>query len=115
MKSVSIAARLDSYHLGQSPATADYLTRIGMEFSSGFEEHILHIEFREIPRIITQCEDFALHSTGQAMEWTIDRITKEGIHLYYVHEKPVFDGFVFIPMNNVLCIHTIDEGDLKQE
>ncbi|RYZ88214.1 MAG: hypothetical protein EOP06_11375 [Proteobacteria bacterium] len=92
-----------------SENSKEFLTTQHITFGSPKEptdlgEVTFHIEVRDVPTIIGQIE---------ATYWTIHNISKEGFCLYFAHPT-ASDGYVFIPMSNVLTFHTIAEDQVKE-
>lgn len=82
---------------------------IGFSLSNQFlNEQLLMIEVKDYPEIISQLEDFRYFSRGDQKEWWFQDVTKQGITIYVVHRN-AGDGYIFIPFNNVIAIHIIEE------
>ncbi len=98
---------------------AAYLESVGIYFpSNGRDEPVamFHIEVKELPEVIS-----TLHYSGYPseklesdIEWMLHRFTEKGVSLVFYAfnvRKPeqIYERFVFIPVENIIAIHTIDD------
>lgn len=81
----------------------------GMEHYCGFEKIQFLIEVCEKPLIFTRLEEAGYFSENDNHVWNLTNITDKGLTIYLCH-KVAGDGYVFIPMSNILSIHTVTEN-----
>ncbi len=86
-----------------------YLRSQGMTFDGGIEEHGFYIEVKHQPEILTRLEAAGYLDQDKDRAWHIMSITERGISLYLCHIE-AGDSYVFIPQENIICIHTVDNG-----
>gem|GEM_PF-3932934 len=87
--------------------TCDDLNEHGYNFS---KEYIYEIEIEEKPSIIETLKMCGYFKKEKILN--ISKICELGITFYLV-EQYMVDGFLFIPMSNVVAIHTINKNNLK--
>lgn len=84
----------------------------GMTYHFGLEKQIFLIELREKPSILTRLEAAGYFSRDNKRVWEMLSITDNGLTIYLANRE-AGDGYVFIPLNNVLAIHTVNENWLN--
>lgn len=87
--------------------TTEYLKQLGMTFDNGIEKNLFHIELKELPEILFQLDQRGYFEIPSKEAWDIIKISVEGVVLYIVEEYG--DGYVFLPKENIVSIHTIKE------
>lgn len=86
--------------------TMDYLRLLGLPSASNEVDSLLfHVEIRETPKILLKLEQ--KDYVKAANEWHILRISSEGIVFYVA--SPHGDGYIFVPRENIVSVHTIDQ------
>lgn len=87
--------------------TTEFLKQLGMTFDGGIDKSFFYIELKELPEILLQLYSskyFDYRRSQSQKMWDILKIYEQGIALYIA--SPYGDGYVFLPMNNIISIHT---------
>jgi hypothetical protein len=87
--------------------TKEYFKRVGMTFAHGLKDDLFHIEVRESPAIIDTLKENGYFVEESNSPLDILRISAQGVVLYFSIAE--MDGYVFIPKENIISIHTISE------
>ncbi|MEH2086504.1 hypothetical protein [Nostoc sp.] len=87
--------------------TTEYLKKSGMTFGNGIEKNLFYIELKELPEILFKLEQRGYLEIYSREAWDIIKISVEGVVLYIAEEYG--DGYVFLPKENIVSIHTIEE------
>ncbi|MCC5620574.1 hypothetical protein [Nostoc sp. CHAB 5715] len=87
--------------------TIDYLKQLGMTFGNGIEKNLFYIELKQLPEILFKLEQRGYLEIYSREAWDIRKISVEGVVLYIVEEYG--DGYIFLPKENIVSIHTIEE------
>ncbi|MBM7869255.1 hypothetical protein JOC70_000724 [Clostridium pascui] len=121
--SVTLKGRLFFTRDGDKEETIEYFKKIGIAsmdmINNKYEEDrncFYRIELKEKPSIIDTLELCGYFEIVDAIE--ILKVTEYGIAFYLV-DQYMADGFLFVPMSNVIGIHTINkyniDGLIKRE
>ena len=86
-----------------------FLKQIGIELGAIFHQEIICIELIQTPDVISQMESNAeLFPYDLVKIWNLTSISSFGITLQVFHLETA-NAEVFVPMNNILAIHTADK------
>jgi hypothetical protein len=106
-----------SFEKSSLDETVKYLDKIGLKFLSGIEGLMFMIEVRDMPAIILAIEEvehsnYVMKLEGSAKEsppttWNILRMNDAGVCLYVTNYQPA-DGWIFLPRENIVAIHTLN-------
>lgn len=75
------------------------------------EDDLFLVELRECPRILTQLQAAGYFQNTSFDAWHLMGMSERGLLLYLCHDKG--DATIYIPMTNVICIHTIDSPQIS--
>ncbi len=106
----TIFGKFMTVHEKDLKTTTQYLSSIGMTFCGELEDIIFFIQTKEKPEILSQLKEHNYLVIPKEPYWTILKMTPNGILLYI--PSPVGDGYVFVPSNNIISIHTVDKNFL---
>ncbi|MHC5828470.1 MAG: hypothetical protein ACYT04_74390, partial [Nostoc sp.] len=81
-------------------------------FHNGIENKLFHIELKQLPEILFKLEQRGYLEIYSREAWDIIKISVEGVVLYICAECG--DGYVFLPKENIVSIHTIEEEFLDE-
>ncbi|MEH1938817.1 MAG: hypothetical protein V7L01_01180 [Nostoc sp.] len=87
--------------------TIDYLKQLGMTFGNGIEKNLFYIELKQLPEILFKLQERGYLEIYSREAWDIIKISVEGVVLFIVEEYGT--GYVFLPKENIVSIHTIEE------
>jgi hypothetical protein len=86
-----------------------FLKQIGIELGAIFYQEIICFELIQTPDVISQMEsNTELFPFHQDKVWNLTSISPFGITLQVFHLETA-NAEVFVPMNNILAIHTADK------
>lgn len=107
MKSKTIILELCGYPISEHPQTIKFLKEIGLTKDRNYEEWKLVVELKELPDIIVQINEYE-KSNKVNKEWTLCSLGPLGISIYHVIYRNEIngDGYIFIPLSNVVSITT---------
>lgn len=78
-----------------------------MTFASGVTDQVFVFELKNTPEIVIRLEGAGFHGSG-SREWQIIGLSEHGVCLYLANQAG--DGYVFIPRENIIAMHSIDLG-----
>jgi hypothetical protein len=116
----SIVGRLFLFDVNAAEQTIEYLNKIGLGCDKYRKENIDYmrlrdmyiIEFKEKPFIFKTLEYNNLF--GEENYTNIRCIGEHGISFYIA--GPAFgDGSIFVPINNINCIHTVEKEQIDSQ
>jgi len=96
--------------------TTEFLKQLGMTFHGGIDKGFFYIELKELPEILLQLYSskyFDYNRSQSKKVWDVLKISEQGIALYTASPYGG-DGYVFLPMNNIISIHTVDQEYLDE-
>lgn len=114
----SIEGRLSFVDETRAEETIRYLQNIGLDRDKYREDDVNYlrlddifiIEFKEKPFILKTLEYREFFKNENIID--INYINKYGIS-FYIASKDIGDGNIFVPMNNISCIHTIQKNQVN--
>jgi hypothetical protein len=103
---VSSTIALSLYH---SDTVREFLQSQGMAFDGGLHGETLYVEVREKPVVLVQLEAAGIFDRSKSTKWDMLSLTSSGVTLYVMHPD-AGDGYVFVPLSNIVSIHTVSES-----
>ncbi|MEI5996293.1 hypothetical protein H3V53_03445 [Paraburkholderia bengalensis] len=91
-----------------SDKVKEFLASQGMVFDAGLHGETLYVEVRETPLILVQLEAAGIFDRSKSSKWDMQSLTASGVTLYLMHPD-AGDGYVFVPLSNIVSIHTVSE------
>ena len=86
-----------------------FLESQGLTFANGLVDRVLSIDLREKPLILVELEAAGFFAGVSRTTWDLYSLTSAGMTLYLAH-RDAGDGYVFIPFDNILAIHTVNSA-----
>ncbi|AMV47835.1 hypothetical protein [Paraburkholderia caribensis] len=86
----------------------EFLETQGMTFDAGLEGEVFLVELRDKPEVLVKLEAAGFFSDHKRATWNLAHMTSTGMTLYLLHPV-VGDGYVFVPFNNIVAIHTVTD------
>lgn len=91
--------------------TTEFLKQLGMTFHGGIDKTFFYIELKELPEILLQLYSSKYFDRDRSQSkkvWDVLKISEQGIALY-TSSFSGGDAYVFLLMNNIISIHTVDQ------
>lgn len=114
---ISLTCKLFLCREEDKKATLEYMDKIGIvcdrlrkEYKFN-EDYLYEIEIKNEPSIINTLKLCGYFKKEKVLN--IIKMTEQGITFYLV-EQYMLDGYLFIPINNIIGIHTIYKNNIER-
>lgn len=108
---------LSFYSEDDAQQTIEYLNKIGLGTEESREINTQYISFKNKDIIEFKKKPFIfeiLEYNNLLIEADINYISEQGIS-FYIFGMELGDGSIFVPMDNINCIHTIEKQQIDRE